>query len=159
MTTCQTFSGTSFEKQAVRLALMRHECHRTAGDTTKGTHVLVEKILDEDWRYHLTDAASYTNLDFYRGLRQRVGGYLDDQNIVRETWVADLQQAIQTLTVQPTTIGAEQAPAQLATFEWEGYTYHIGSADADYTAADFKRRLLASTLFEELLNEDEEAED
>lgn len=151
----QTFSGTSFEKQAVRLAVMRQECYLAMGDTTKAIHTLVEKILDEDWRYYLTDATSFTNLDFYRGLRQRVGDYLDAQGIHRGTWVEALRQAIQTLTVQSTTIGPTQSPAQLATFTWEGYTYHIGAANAVYTTADFKRRLLANVLLTDLLDEEE----
>lgn len=152
----QTFSGTSFEKQAVRLAAMRHECHLALGDTATATHVLVEKILDEDWSYHLTDAASFTNLDFYRGLRQQVGLYLDQQNVDRVAWTEALRQAIQTLTVQSTTIGPKKQAAKLATFTWEGYTYHIGSSDPAYTKANFKERLLANRLFDHLLEVEEE---
>lgn len=145
----QTFSATSFEKKAVVLAYKRAEIWTQKGDKKKALLVMLEKILDVDVFFRKTDAASYTNLNFYLGLINDAIP-LAEEIYGKKELNKKLKKAIKKLTAKDVTIGEKNSEARLASFTLDGHEFSIGVTEADFSVKDFQKYLLNNQLFQYL---------
>jgi tetratricopeptide (TPR) repeat protein len=148
----QTFSATSFEKRAVLIAFDKAELWKLKGNNKEAVLVMLEKILDDDVFFRKTDAASFTNVDFYAELIEEIKPMIQEQYRFEE-FEKKLKEAINYLEVKTVRIGKKREKAKVAIFTFEGKEFIIGSSNKKYNKKKFKNRLLNNRIFDEIKNE------
>ena len=145
----QTFSATSFEKRAVSIAFDKVELWKLKSDSKKALLVMLEKILDNDVFFRKTDAASFTNVDFYAKLIEEIKPMIQEQYGFVE-FEKNLKDAINRLEVKKVRIGEKKKRAKVATFIFDGKEFTIGSSNKKYNKKKFKEKLNNNRVFDEL---------
>jgi len=148
----QTFSATSFEKRAVSITFDKAELWRLKGDNKKALLIMLEKVLDNDIFFRKTDAASFTNVDFYAELIKEIKPMIQEQYGFVE-FEKKLKDSINRLEVEKVRIGEKRERAKAATFIFDGKEFTIGSSNKKYNKKKFKERLNNNRIFDEITNE------
>lgn len=147
----QTFSATSYEKRAISITFDKAELCKLKGDNKRALLIMLEKILDDDVFFRKTDAASFTNVDFYAKLIEEIMPMIQEEYGYLEL-EKNLRYAINQLEVKKVRIGEKRKRAKVATFTFEGKKFTIGSSNKKYNKKKFKERLNNNRIFGELKN-------
>ena len=93
----QTFSASSFEVNANRMAYKRAQFYLAQNNNKKAIYILLNKVLDTNIFYRKRDAASFTSKDYYIALREETVKLINDEYPTKKTFVDNLKSCIKNL--------------------------------------------------------------
>lgn len=136
----QTFSGTSFEKRAVSIALWKARIYEELSLPDSALFVQLNKILDTDIRYRKPDYESLSNVNPYNDLLENMKTLIGEKNLEDEK--KQLIKSIKKMEI------VQNGDMRKGTFTYRGLNYEIGISDSSKSDKEIINRLLGNYFFE-----------